>query len=137
MFGRLQLLSSITAMVPVSSVAMPLPVAAWRHYRRSGWRRVLRLGPTCHVSHLPQGAATVNLRTTKCVLLCSPRSGHHNPSNHKLRQKYCSKYGALQTCPENTIFLAVFSCATTCCVCYRWIPSVRTVFLGTRASVAW
>ena len=50
MFGRLLLPSGITALVPVSSVAMPLPVAAWRHYRRSGWRRVLRSGPTRRAS---------------------------------------------------------------------------------------
>ena len=137
MFGRLLLPSGITALVLVSSVAMPLPVAAWRHYRCSGWRRVLCSGPARRASQPSLGAATVRLRTAKCVLLCSPQSGRHSPCNHKLRQKYYSKYGALWTCPENTIFLAIFLCATTCCVCCRWIPSARTLFLGTRASVAW
>ena len=45
MFGRLLLPSGVTALVPDSSVAMPLPVAAWRHCHRSGWRRVLRSVP--------------------------------------------------------------------------------------------
>ena len=46
MFGRLLLPSSVSALVLACSVAMPLPVASWRHCRRSGRRRVLRSGPS-------------------------------------------------------------------------------------------
>ena len=45
MFARLLLPSSVTALVPTFSVAMLLPIAAWRHYHRLGWRRILCSGP--------------------------------------------------------------------------------------------
>ena len=50
MFGRLLLPSNVSALVLAISVAMLLPVASWRHCRRSGWRRVLRSGPTRRAS---------------------------------------------------------------------------------------
>ena len=42
----------------------------------------------------------VSLRTTKRAPLGSPQIGRHNTCDHKLQQKYGSKYGALRTCLE-------------------------------------
>ena len=98
--GRFLLPSSVTALVPDSSVAMPLPVAAWRHCRRSGWRRVLRSVPECRASQPLWGASTVSPHTMKRAPLGSPQNGRNNPCDHKLQRKYAGKYGALRTCLE-------------------------------------
>ena len=55
------------------------------------------------------------------TLFDSLRSGRHSTGDDKLRQKYGWKYAALQTCPEGSIFPAVFRRIITCS-----IPQVDT-----------
>ena len=68
----------------------------------------------------------ISLRTVKRVPLGSPRSGRHNIGDHGLRRKYSRIYAALWTCPEGTLFAAIFVCITTCN-----IPQVHTGYAHT------
>ena len=57
---------------------------------------------------------SVGLCGLKCALFCSLRIGRHSTGDHNIRQKYGCIYGALWTCPEGTVFAAVFVRVTTC-----------------------
>ena len=43
-----------------------------------------------------------------CALVCSGGSGRHSTGDSTIRQKYGWKYAALWTCPEGSVFPAVF-----------------------------
>ena len=43
-----------------------------------------------------------------CALVCSRGSGRHSTGGSDIRQKYGWKYAALWTCPEGSVFPAVF-----------------------------
>ena len=64
-----------------------------------------------HVALHPSGTDALE-RT----LFGSLRSGRHSIGDDKLRQEYGWKYAALQTCPEGSIFPAVFRCIITCSI---------------------
>ena len=43
-----------------------------------------------------------------CALVCSRGSGRHSTGDSAIRRKYGWKYAALWTCPEGSVFTAVF-----------------------------
>ena len=68
----------------------------------------------------------ISLRAVKRAPLGSPRSECHSIGDHRLRQKYSRIYGALSTCPEGTVFAAVFIRINTCNILRVYTGYVHT-----------
>ena len=73
----------------------------------------------------------INLYTVKRALLGSPRIGCHNIGDHILSHKYGNIYAALWTCPEGTVFAAVFIRITTCNILQLHTGDAHTFHLNT------
>ena len=74
-------------------------------FNLSEWRLYLFL-PVA--GSLPAHSRCSRPLLSPCALVCSRGSGRHSTGDNDIRQKYGWKYAALWTCPEGSVFPAVF-----------------------------
>ena len=81
------------------------------------------------VALLARSITPIRYSALERTLFGSLRSGRHSIDDDKLRQEYGWKYAALWTCPEGSVFPAVFRRIITCSILQVDTGRVRTLSL--------